>query len=140
VDTSIRRKKILADLWDARLGVAASLAATALGCIWLRVAPAYEGWPVAILISLIVVAQAVMPLARARAVEVPVLRALGASDDTAALFALVEGGALGGLAGLVAVAFAPSFVESLVWLAASAAAGALSGLLVARHSVKLAGR
>jgi predicted lysophospholipase L1 biosynthesis ABC-type transport system permease subunit len=140
VDTSIRRKKILADLWDARLGVAAALTVSALGCIWLRVTPALEAWLLAILISVIVVAQAVMPLARARAAEAPVLRALGASDNTASLFALVEGGVLGGLAGLVAVAFALSLVESLVWLIASAAVGALSGLLVTRHTVQVAGR
>ena len=140
MDTSIRRKKILADLWDARLGVAAALTVSALGCIWLRVTPALEAWLLAILISVIVVAQAVMPLARARAAEAPVLRALGASDNTASLFALVEGGVLGGLAGLVAVAFALSLVESLVWLIASAAVGALSGLLVTRHTVQVAGR
>jgi predicted lysophospholipase L1 biosynthesis ABC-type transport system permease subunit len=140
VDTAIRRKKVLADVWDARLGAAASLLVTALGCIWLRVTPGFEVWPLALLISLVVVAQAVVPLAQARAAEAPVLRALGATDDTAALFAAVEGGALGGLAGLVAVAFALSLVESLVWLAASVAVGALSGLLVTRHGVRVLGR
>jgi hypothetical protein len=137
VDTSVRRKKILFDVWDARVGAAASIVVTALGCIWLRVTPGFDVWPLAMLISLVVVVQAVVLLAQARAAEAPVLRALGATNDAASLFAAVEGGALGGLAGVAAVALGPSLGQSLVWLAACAASGALCGLVVARGKVQL---
>ena len=140
MDTSVRRKKVLTDVWDARLGLVAALVVTILGCIWLRVTPGSEVWPLAILISVIAVSQAVRPLAHARADEAPVLRALGASDDAAQLFAVVEGGVLGAVAGLAAIALGPSLGQSLVWLAACAAVGALSGLLVTRHSVQVLGR
>jgi hypothetical protein len=151
VNTEVRRKKVLADLWDVRVGVAAALVVTALGCIWLRVSPATGAWQLAMLrvspatgawqlamlISVVAVAQSVMPLATARAAEAPMLRALGASDNAASRFAIVEGGLLGGLAGLAAVALGPSLGLSLVWFAACAATGALCGLITARRGVQV---
>jgi hypothetical protein len=134
VDVAVRRKKVVADLWESRLGVAAVVLAVGLGSLWPRLVPVdtSASWPLVLLISLVVVAQAAVPPARARAAEAPVLRALGGSDDAASRFAILEGAALGGLAGLVAVIVGPNLGQSLVWLAACVACGALCGGLVER--------
>jgi hypothetical protein len=137
MDMRVRQRKVLGDLWSARLGVAVSAVAVVLGSVWLRLQPTggLDVWLVPVLLTLLVIGQAAGPLARARATEQTVLRALGADDGAAERFAMIEGGALGALAGVVALAFGPGLGQALVWLGAAAATGALAALLVARGAL-----
>jgi predicted lysophospholipase L1 biosynthesis ABC-type transport system permease subunit len=137
VDTRVRQRKVLGDLWSARFGVALSAIAVVLGSVWLRLEPAGQPdvWLVAVVLTLLVIGQATAPLGRARATEQTVLRALGAEDRAPIHFALVEGAALGALAGVVALVVGPSLGQALIWLGAAVATGALAALLVARRAL-----
>jgi predicted lysophospholipase L1 biosynthesis ABC-type transport system permease subunit len=131
---AIQRRKILVDLRESRLSVAAALCSTVVGAAWLRFTSSdrIDAWLVVLLLSLVVIAQACVPLARARANELGALRALGADDGAAARFAAIEGGLLGGLAGLIALAISPSPLAGLIWFVAAGATGIISSLLGAR--------
>jgi predicted lysophospholipase L1 biosynthesis ABC-type transport system permease subunit len=137
MDMRIRQHKVLGDLWSTRFGVAVSAVAVVLGSVWLRLYPTagLGVWLVAVVLTLLVIGQAVGPLARARATEQTVLRALGAEDRASLHFAVVEGAALGALAGVVALALGPGLGQALVWFGAAVATGALAAFLVARGAL-----
>jgi hypothetical protein len=100
-------------------------------------------------LTLLGVGLAVAPLGRARAGEIPVLRLLGGTDADALRFALVEGGGLGALAGLMGALFAltlgalielvgarlvgqGSVLMLASWLAGGGVAGALASAVAFR--------
>jgi hypothetical protein len=135
VDTEIRRRKVIGDLWQARVGLGIAVLAAVLGGVWLRIEPVPGGttWLIVLLLSLLVVLQAAMPLAKARASERTVLRALGADDGAAATFAAVEGGALGAVAGLAGLIVGPLGLDC-IWFASATTTGAVAGLLAAKRA------
>lgn len=143
----IRATKAVGDLWAARGHGALAALVIGLGavCTRLQALDAVVAAGVALL-TLLGVGLALTPLGRARAAEARLLCLLGATDAVAVSFAVVEAGALGGLAGLagalLALALGPASVSSgspavggdplglvAVWVAAAGLAGALAGLL-----------
>jgi hypothetical protein len=91
-----------------------------------------------LILTLIAVAQATLPLARARAAERPLLRALGAHDSLPTWTAATEGLLVGAVAGVVGIAIASLATHSsnvvlvALWPVAAAATGAVAAATAAR--------